>query len=85
MYKHLFESDLKSTKVRTLEELESLKEKSDNCLRDVEILNLERTQLKSFIKRYQRMVKEVKDQGLAPKGCDGAVVGPADAFSQFSS
>jgi len=61
-YKFLFENDLKSTKERTLQQLESVKDLNDYNLKESEVLKLENQQLKKFIGRYQKMMDELNDK-----------------------
>lgn len=61
-YKFLFENDLKSTKERTLQQLESVKELNDYNLKESEVLKMENDQLKKFIRRYQKMIDELNDK-----------------------
>ena len=61
-YKFLFENDLKSTKERTLQQLESVKDLNDYNLKESEVLKLENQQLKKFIARYQKMMDELNDK-----------------------
>ncbi len=61
-YKFLFENDLKSTKERTLQQLESVKELNDYNLKESEVLKFENDQLRKFIKRYQKMADELNDK-----------------------
>lgn len=62
LYKILFENDLNSTKQRTLEQLDTLREKSENQTKEYELCKLENAQLKSFIKRYKKLINE-KEHG----------------------
>ena len=61
-YKFLFENNLKSTKERTLQQLESVKELNDYNLKESEVLKFENDQLRKFIKRYQKMADELNDK-----------------------
>ena len=69
-YKFLFENDLKSTKERTLQQLESVKELNDYNLKESEVLKLENQQLKKFIGRYQKMIDELNDKEGAGENGD---------------
>ena len=63
MYKMLFENDLQSAKQRTLEELETVREKNSLNVRESQVLKLENGQLKRHINRYKRMILDITGEG----------------------
>lgn len=62
LYRFLFENDLKSTKDKAVEQLESLREKNDQNIKESEVLRLENQALKSHIRRYRKMAKDLVDE-----------------------
>ena len=58
LYKFLFENDLKQTKDKAVEQLESLREKHDQNIKDLELLKLENQDFKNSIRRYIKMIKD---------------------------
>jgi regulator of replication initiation timing len=62
LYKFLFENDLKSSKDKAVEQLESLKEKNDQNVKESEVLRLENQDLRNHIRRYRKMAKDLVDE-----------------------
>lgn len=59
LYKYLIESDLKITKDRTLEQLETARETNDSNVKETDDLKTQNRQLKNSIKRYKALIHDL--------------------------